>query len=83
MAKEVYKGHEINVTREPCNAGHELLYYSILRVSDGYECDTDFQDCSETVEEFMQILKDRVDAELKEVDPWEEKAAERRFLSGL
>lgn len=71
--KCVYKGHEITVTRERSMAGYSMLYYGVFRQSDGYECTSGFSDSSETVKEFMEIMKERVDAELAEDDPWGEK----------
>lgn len=70
--KLVYKGHEIDVHREKCLGGYTLLYYSIFRVSDGYECLSSFEDSAEKVRDMVGYLKERVDAELAEEDPWNE-----------
>ena len=70
--KSIYRGHEIEVTRDRCLGGWQQMYYSIFRVSDGYECLSGFEDSAETVRDKMKQLKERVDAELKEADPWEE-----------
>lgn len=72
--KAIYRGHEITVTREKCMAGYALLYWSVFRASDGYECASGVEDSSETVAGMMSVLRDRVDAELEESDPWEEHA---------
>lgn len=74
--KVSYKGYELEVTREESSGGDELLYFSIYRQSDWFECVYDFEDSSETVRDKMEQLKQRVDNELKEDDPWGEKAEE-------
>lgn len=40
--KTSHKGHEINCYKEKCMAGYSLMYYSIFRKSDGYECASGF-----------------------------------------
>lgn len=77
--KVTYKGHEIEVTRDRSMAGYSMLFYSVFRKSDGYECTSGFSDSTETVREFAGILRGRIDAELAEVDPWGEKASEDIF----
>ena len=73
--KAIYKGHEINVTRAFSMGGWMSIYYSIFRQSDGYECARGFSAGDETpVREFMKCMKERVDAELSEADPWMELA---------
>ena len=74
--KTNYKGHEIIVTREPCLAGYPMLYYSIFRISDGYECESGCEDSSETVRDMVRYMKERIDTELSESDPWMERAEE-------
>lgn len=75
MAKKTvqYKGYEICASREDCMAGYELLYFSIYRISDGYECVASFEDSAETIDNKIQQLKERIDNEHKEDDPWMEK----------
>ena len=65
-----YRGHEINVYREKCMAGYKLLYYSIFRESDGFECTSGYSDCDDTVRDMIKMFKQRVDEELKEKKPW-------------
>ena len=77
--KTIYKGHEITVTREKSMAGYSMLYYSVFRVFDGYECTSGFSDSSETIKEFTGIMKERIDAELAEDDPWCERESEGEF----
>jgi hypothetical protein len=72
--KTTYKGHEIDVRREQSMGGDDLLYYSIFRVSDGYECTSGFTTDSSTPAEYTGYMKERIDAELAEADPWGESA---------
>lgn len=67
-----YRGHEITCTREPSMSGEKLLFWSIFRESDQYECDSGFSYDSSRVSEFVGCLKQRVDSELSENDPWME-----------
>jgi len=67
-----YRGHEINVERGRSMGGPVYLYYSIFRESDGFECDSGFVDSAETIREMIKYLKERVDAELLEDNPWDE-----------
>lgn len=71
--KTTYKDHEIEVKRETSIGGYETLYWSIIRKSDGYECDSGFEDSAETVNNVIANLKARVDAERSREDPWDEK----------
>jgi hypothetical protein len=70
--KTAYKGHEITVTREKCMGGWSQLFYGVFRISDGHECASGFSSGSETPREFTTILKERIDAELADADPWGE-----------
>ncbi len=72
--KVIYRDHEIDVRREQSLGGDELLYYSVFRVADGFECTSGFEDSAETVETFAAYLRSRVDVELTEADPWMEHA---------
>lgn len=72
--KVSYRGHEIKVTREKCMAGYPLLYFSIFRESDLFECMSGYEDSAETVRDKVKQLCERVDAELLEEDPWMENA---------
>lgn len=73
--KAKYRGHEISVWREKCLAGYPLLYYSIFRCSDGYECTSGYSEGSDKVSDFMGYMKERIDAELADADPWLEKSS--------
>lgn len=66
----IYRGHEINVRRERCLGGWDMLYTSIFRVSDGYECTSFCEDSGEKVRDQIGYMKRRIDAELATDDPW-------------
>lgn len=70
--KAIYRGHKIEVWREQCLGGWKQLYYNVFRIEDGFECVSGFEDSAETVRDKVQQLKDRVDAELAEANPWNE-----------
>jgi hypothetical protein len=70
--KVSYRGHEIEVHREPCLAGYSLLYYSVFREEHGFECLSGYEDSAEKVQDMVQNLRQRVDAELAEDCPWGE-----------
>ena len=72
--KVKYKGYEIGVSRESSLDGCSMIYYTITRMSDGYECVCSFEDSSETVRDKIRQLKERIDNEHTEVDPWDELA---------
>ncbi len=72
--KASYKGYDIEVSKEGCLGGWEQTYFSIYRQSDGFECECSFSDDEDTLEDWVGFMKERIDAELAEDDPWEEKA---------
>jgi len=49
-----------------------MLYYSIFRLSDGFECMSGFEDSAEKVQDKIAQLKERIDNELADDDPWNE-----------
>jgi len=67
-----YRGHTIEVCREKCLGGWELLYYNVFRISDGLECINDFEDSAEKVRDKIKQLKECVDEELAQKNPWKE-----------
>jgi len=76
-----YKGYKIEVWRDKCLGGWDLLYYVITRLSDGYMPVDSFEDSAETVRDKIKQLKERIDNEHKEDDPWMEKAESERFAN--
>lgn len=71
----VHRGHEIDVKRDRCMGGWSQLYVSIFRVSDGHECLSFHTDDASPVRDYVGYMKERVDAELADADPWGEKAS--------
>lgn len=57
--KTTYKGCDIEVTRDKCLGGWEMLFYSVF--DDGFEITSGFSESSETVREFINGLKEVVD----------------------
>lgn len=51
-----------------------LLYYSVFRINDGYCAVESFEDSDETVRDKVKQMKERIDNELSEDDPWMERA---------
>ena len=68
----LYRGHTITVTRERSMGGDVLLYLAIVRDADSYLCMEAPYSGSETVREMVRYMKQRVDAELRDDDPWGE-----------
>lgn len=68
--KVSYRGHEINVYREKCLAGYKLLYYSVFRESDQFECTSGYSEGCDTVRYWIKYLKERIDEELTKKKPW-------------
>ncbi len=79
--KVVYRGHEIEAKREKCLAGYRLLYFSVFRQSDGYECVSSFTTGSDTASDMIGYLKERIDAEVASADPWGEAANQNRAVA--
>lgn len=67
-----YRGHEIRASREKSLGGDTLLYYSVIRESDGYICVDGFESGDETEGGMAAMLRKDVDAALASIDPWDE-----------
>lgn len=65
-----YRGFEIDVRREKCLAGYKLMYFSIIRISDGFEMECSYTDSEDTVRDQVHYMKERVDAEIEEFPGW-------------
>lgn len=70
--KVVYRGHEIEVTREKCLGGWSELYTSVFRLSDGLECICAVEDSAEKIVDQIRYMKERIDEELASENPWED-----------
>lgn len=72
--KVEYRGHEIEVTREyPIFGRDKILFYSVFRKEDGYECTSGFSEGRDSIRDMVKYLKQRVNAELLDANPWGEK----------
>jgi hypothetical protein len=80
--RTIYRGFDIAVWRDWCLGGWEMLYYSITRLSDGRECSAGFTYDESPVRTYMRYMKERVDAELAEDDPWNERAEAAELFGG-
>lgn len=70
--KRSYRGYEIDVHREKCLGGWAMLYFSIFRESDGYECASGCSEDSTPPREYMEHMKKRIDREIESGSPFEE-----------
>lgn len=77
--KATYKGYEIDCHRAESLGCGEYLYFTITRLSDGYMPVDSFTSGVETEKEYVGYMKERIDAELAEADPWGEKAEDAEF----
>lgn len=57
--KGKYKGCDIEVTRDKCLGGWDMLFYSIF--DDGFEVTSGFSDSSDKVRDFYSDMKEVVD----------------------
>jgi len=71
--KVSHRGYEIEAHRARCMAGYPLLYWSIFRQSDGFEAASGCEDSAEKLGDMVKLLRERVDNELAEDDPWLER----------
>lgn len=67
--KTIYRGHEIDVTRDKCLAGYSMIYYSIMYGD--YECVSSYQDTRDTVKTITKHLKRWVDSAMEDEFPWD------------
>ena len=57
--KTIYKGCEIEVTREQCCGGYQMLFFSVF--DDGFEVTSGFSESNDTIRGFIKDLKELVD----------------------
>lgn len=72
--KAHHRGYEIEVTRDRTLGGDMLIFLCVMRESDGFICVDEPYGGSETVREMVDYMRQRIDAELAESDPWMERA---------
>lgn len=66
----VYRGHEIDCHRDKCLGGWSMLYFYVMRLSDGWFMEDSFMDSSDRPQTIIKCLKERVDGYI--LDPKEE-----------
>lgn len=57
--KGIYKGCEIEVTREKSITGEKMLFYNVF--DDGYEVTSGFSEGEDTIKDYFESLKNVVD----------------------
>lgn len=67
-----YAGFEIEVERAKSLGGWEQLYYTVIRMSDGWIFQDSFEDSEETLGDKTQQLKNLVDDYLKHPKDYDE-----------
>jgi hypothetical protein len=72
MKIDNYKGFEIEVTREKCLGGWYMLYYYILRKSDGWFLADGFWDSDDTVKEGIKSCKSIIEDYLENPEDYED-----------
>jgi hypothetical protein len=70
--KAIYRGYEIDVRRERSLGAGILLYYTVIRESDGFICDDGCEDSATPVREMIKYLKEDIDDSFLVDDYWNE-----------
>jgi serine protease inhibitor ecotin len=70
--KTLYRGFELEAKREECLGGWGMVYYSIFRVSDGWEMTSGCSDDRDTLRTHIKGLKHQVDDYYEHPEYWEE-----------
>jgi hypothetical protein len=66
-----YKGFEIDVRREECMAGYDLVYRNVFRTEDGWQFWGDYCDDGDTVRTHIKSMKFQIDEYLKDPEQYE------------
>lgn len=56
-----YRGFEVHVTRAKSRAGYKLIYFHVVRESDGFMLEDSYSDSADTVRTWVRMMKSRVD----------------------
>jgi len=67
--KGFYRNFEINVTREKCLGGYDMLYFSILDPCN-YEVVSSFEDSTETVRNKYKEMQETIDEIISDPSDW-------------
>ena len=78
--QKTYKGFSIEVVREECMAGYDLVYYSVFCVKCGWCLRDGFEDGSNTVWDVYKVMKGIVDKYHEDPTQWEYDPGEHACL---
>lgn len=67
-----YRGFEIDVCREQSLAGYSMLYFTVMRESDGWFLIDSFSESDDTPEDMVEGFKKSVDDYLENPEDWDE-----------
>lgn len=70
--KTNYRGFEIDVHKDKCMGGWEQLYFTVMRLEDGWFMIDGFSEGNDTVKEFIQDMKNQVDNYYNNPLDWED-----------
>lgn len=59
--KTRYRGFTIDVRREKCLGGWEMIYYTVMRDSDGWFFQDNFCDTEDTIQTMTRAMKYQID----------------------
>lgn len=62
-----YRGFEVDVHRDKALGGWKQLFWSVFRLSDGWEFDSGFSCSDDTVRDYIAALKQRIDGDLADM----------------
>lgn len=71
-----YKGFEITAEREKSLGGWDNLYYTVMRISDGWFMHDSFTEDSSKIRDFIGYLKENVDSYYENPSEWEDEEEE-------
>jgi len=63
--KQEYKGYNIEISREACQGGWDMVYFDVFREVDGLHIVGDFSESEDTLEYFVETMKSRIDEFIK------------------
>lgn len=67
-----YRGFEIEAKREKALGGWALLYYTVMRINDGWYMQDSFTTGEDKIKDFIGYLKKNVDDYYENPEDWED-----------